>query len=106
SWYSPTTSPTDQPPTNSPGQHARISIAGEVVRELGQTVVMVTHDPVAAAHADRVVFLADGRVVDELHEPTSGAVLDRMLQFEARDQEREPERERGRERERDQNRTR
>ncbi|MEU7638565.1 MULTISPECIES: ABC transporter ATP-binding protein [unclassified Streptomyces] len=76
------------------------------VRELGQTVVMVTHDPVAAAHADRVVFLADGRVVDELHEPTSGAVLDRMLQFEARDQEREPERERGRERERDQNRTR
>ncbi|MER7986912.1 ABC transporter ATP-binding protein [Streptomyces noursei] len=53
------------------------------VRELGQTVVMVTHDPVAAAHADRVVFLADGRVVDELHEPTSGAVLDRMLQFEA-----------------------
>ncbi|MER6045882.1 ABC transporter ATP-binding protein (plasmid) [Streptomyces sp. BHT-5-2] len=52
------------------------------VRELGQTVVMVTHDPVAAAQADRVVFLADGRVVDELHEPTSGAVLDRMLQFE------------------------
>ncbi|MEU8432664.1 ABC transporter ATP-binding protein [Streptomyces sp. NPDC029216] len=54
------------------------------VRELGQTVVMVTHDPVAAAHADRVVFLADGRLVDELHEPTSGAVLDRMLAFEAR----------------------
>ncbi|MEU5190676.1 ABC transporter ATP-binding protein [Streptomyces klenkii] len=53
------------------------------VRELGQTVVMVTHDPVAAAHADRVVFLADGRLVDELHEPTSGAVLDRMLAFEA-----------------------
>ncbi|MFJ9616037.1 ABC transporter ATP-binding protein [Streptomyces noursei] len=55
------------------------------VRELGQTVVMVTHDPVAAAHADRVVFLADGRVVDELPAPTSGAVLDRMLQFEAQD---------------------
>ncbi|MYT33189.1 MULTISPECIES: ABC transporter ATP-binding protein [unclassified Streptomyces] len=52
------------------------------VRELGQTVVMVTHDPVAAAQADRVVFLADGRVVDELHAPTSSAVLDRMLQFE------------------------
>ncbi|MEU3315099.1 ABC transporter ATP-binding protein [Streptomyces sp. NPDC001591] len=53
------------------------------VRELGQTVVMVTHDPVAAAHADRVVFLADGRLVDELHAPDSGAVLDRMLAFEA-----------------------
>ncbi|MEU8773287.1 ABC transporter ATP-binding protein [Streptomyces sp. NPDC048606] len=53
------------------------------VRELGQTVVMVTHDPVAAAHADRVVFLADGRLVDELREPTAGAVLDRMLRFEA-----------------------
>ncbi|MEU2392864.1 ABC transporter ATP-binding protein [Streptomyces sp. NPDC007369] len=53
------------------------------VRELGQTVVMVTHDPVAASYADRVVFLADGRLVDELHEPTSGAVLDRMLAFEA-----------------------
>ncbi|MEU5806664.1 ABC transporter ATP-binding protein [Streptomyces sp. NPDC047718] len=54
------------------------------VRELGRTVVMVTHDPVAASYADRVVFLADGRLVDELHEPTSGTVLDRMLAFEAR----------------------
>ncbi|MCK7622349.1 ABC transporter ATP-binding protein [Streptomyces sp. RS10V-4] len=54
------------------------------VRELGQTVVMVTHDPVAAAHADRVVFLADGRVVDELHEPAADAVLARMLRFESR----------------------
>ncbi len=42
--------------------------------ELGQTVVMVTHDPAAAAHADRVVFLVDGRVVDELDDPTSAAV--------------------------------
>ncbi|MGV9557572.1 ABC transporter ATP-binding protein [Streptomyces sp. NPDC003522] len=48
------------------------------VRELGQTVVMVTHDPVAAAYADRVVFLADGRIVDELHGPTAESVLDRM----------------------------
>ena len=39
---------------------------------------MVTHDPVAAAHADRVVFLADGRIVDELAGPTVEAVLDRM----------------------------
>ncbi|MGP3984135.1 ABC transporter ATP-binding protein [Streptomyces sp. KR80] len=48
------------------------------VRGLGQTVVMVTHDPVAAAYADRVVFLADGRIVDELYEPSADAVLDRM----------------------------
>ncbi|WP_019544901.1 ABC transporter ATP-binding protein [Streptomyces sulphureus] len=48
------------------------------VRELGQTVVMVTHDPTAAAYADRVVFLADGRLVDELFTPTAESVLDRM----------------------------
>jgi putative ABC transport system ATP-binding protein len=48
------------------------------VRELGQTVVMVTHDPVAAAYADRVVFLADGRIVDELYGPCADTVLDRM----------------------------
>lgn len=48
------------------------------VRELGQTIVMVTHDPVAAGYADRVVFLADGRIVDEMLEPTSEAVFDRM----------------------------
>jgi putative ABC transport system ATP-binding protein len=39
------------------------------VRELGQTIVMVTHDPVAASYADRVIFLADGKVVDEMHQP-------------------------------------
>ncbi|MFF5216906.1 ABC transporter ATP-binding protein [Micromonospora sp. NPDC000442] len=48
----------------------------EAVDSLGQTVVMVTHDPVAAAHADRVVFLADGRLVRELAEPTAERVLD------------------------------
>ncbi|WP_338699456.1 ABC transporter ATP-binding protein [Streptomyces sp. Q6] len=48
------------------------------VREMGQTVVMVTHDPVAAAYADRVIFLADGRIVDEMYEPTADTVLDRM----------------------------
>ncbi len=48
------------------------------VRELGQTVVMVTHDPNAASYADRVLFLADGHVVDEMHEPTAEAVLDFM----------------------------
>jgi putative ABC transport system ATP-binding protein len=48
------------------------------VREFGQTVVMVTHDPNAASYADRVIFLADGRIVDELKTPTAEQVLDRM----------------------------
>ena len=48
------------------------------VDDYGQTVVMVTHDPVAAAYTDRVVFLGDGRVVDELREPTRERVLDVM----------------------------
>jgi putative ABC transport system ATP-binding protein len=48
------------------------------VDDFGQTIVMVTHDPVAAAHADRVVFLADGRIRDELTAPTTDAVLDAM----------------------------
>jgi putative ABC transport system ATP-binding protein len=51
------------------------------VRELGQTIVMVTHDPGAASYADRVVFLADGRIVDEILHPTAEAVLDRMKTF-------------------------
>jgi len=51
------------------------------VRELGQTIVMVTHDPNAAAYADRVIFLADGKVVDEMTEPTAAKVLDRMKRF-------------------------
>jgi putative ABC transport system ATP-binding protein len=48
------------------------------VRELGQTIVMVTHDPIAASYADRVVFLADGRIVSEMFDPTPESVLDRM----------------------------
>jgi putative ABC transport system ATP-binding protein len=48
------------------------------VDELGQTIVMVTHDPVAAAWADRVVFLADGKIVNEMADPTADAVLDLM----------------------------
>jgi putative ABC transport system ATP-binding protein len=50
----------------------------QAVRELGQTIVMVTHDAVAASYSDRVVFLADGRIVDELLDPTSDTVFDRM----------------------------
>ncbi|MCH0538363.1 ABC transporter ATP-binding protein [Streptomyces sp. MUM 203J] len=54
------------------------------VRELGQTVVMVTHDPVAASYADRVIFLADGRIVDQMLQPTADGVLDRMKEFDAK----------------------
>ncbi len=56
----------------------------ESVRELGQTVVMVTHDPVAAGYADRVLFLADGRLVDEMAHPTPDRVLDVMRTFDTR----------------------
>jgi len=51
------------------------------VDRMGQTIVMVTHDPVAAAFADRVIFLADGKVVDELLDPTAEQVLDQMKQL-------------------------
>jgi putative ABC transport system ATP-binding protein len=51
------------------------------VRELGQSVVMVTHDPIAASYADRVVFLADGRLVGELAQPTADRVLDTIKRF-------------------------
>jgi len=50
----------------------------DAVGELGQTVVMVTHDPVAASYADRVLFLADGHIVDEITEPTADTVLEYM----------------------------
>ena len=48
------------------------------VTELDQTIVMVTHDPVAAAYASRIVFLVDGRIVSELHDPTAEQLLDQM----------------------------
>jgi putative ABC transport system ATP-binding protein len=53
------------------------------VREFGQTIVMVTHDPVAASYSDRVLFLADGLIVDEMAEPTAERVLDRMKTLDA-----------------------
>jgi putative ABC transport system ATP-binding protein len=53
------------------------------VDRYAQTIVMVTHDPVAAAYADRVLFLADGRIVDSMATPTAGQVLDRMKAFGA-----------------------
>ncbi|MFD3659236.1 ABC transporter ATP-binding protein [Streptomyces sp. NPDC058659] len=59
-----------------------LRLLGRTVRETGRTVVMVTHDPVAAAHADEVVLLADGRLVDRMAAPTADRVLDRMKAFQ------------------------
>ncbi|MCM2418049.1 ABC transporter ATP-binding protein [Streptomyces sp. RKAG293] len=59
-----------------------LNLLGRAVHEMGRTVVMVTHDPVAAAHADEVVFLADGRLVDRMTDPTAEKVLDRMKAFD------------------------
>jgi putative ABC transport system ATP-binding protein len=53
------------------------------VDEFGQTIVMVSHDPAAASRSDRVLFLADGRIVDEMREPTAERVLDRMKRLGA-----------------------
>ncbi len=53
----------------------------DAVEELGQTIVMVTHDPVSASYAQRVLFLADGQIVDEMADPTAERVLDRMKRF-------------------------
>jgi putative ABC transport system ATP-binding protein len=50
----------------------------DAVNDHGQTIVMVTHDPTAAAYADRIVFLGDGRIVDEMLDPTAQKILDRM----------------------------
>lgn len=52
------------------------------VDEFNQTIVMVTHDPLAASYADRVLFLADGQVVDDMHDPTAEQVLDELKRFE------------------------
>jgi putative ABC transport system ATP-binding protein len=53
------------------------------VDKFAQTIVMVTHDPLAASYADRVVFLVDGKVVDDLQSPTADSVIDRMKRFGA-----------------------
>ncbi|MEE1786157.1 ABC transporter ATP-binding protein [Streptomyces sp. SP17BM10] len=74
-------------PTGNLDSRAGTEVLGflrDSVRELGQTVVMVTHDPVAAAFADRAVFLSDGRLVDEMVRPTPDRVLDVMQSFDAR----------------------
>ena len=71
-------------PTGNLDSHTGAEILGfmrRAVTDLGQTIVMVTHDPVAAAYSDRVTFLADGKVVDEMPAPTADRVLDRIKRF-------------------------
>ncbi|MFF9815710.1 ABC transporter ATP-binding protein [Streptomyces sp. NPDC014006] len=73
-------------PTGNLDSRAGLEVLGflrEAVDSLGQTVVMVTHDPGAAAHSDVVLFLADGRIVDRMEHPTAEAVLERMKRFDA-----------------------
>ncbi|HYY11020.1 MAG TPA: ABC transporter ATP-binding protein, partial [Kineosporiaceae bacterium] len=73
-------------PTGNLDSRAGAEILGFLrhsVDAFGQTIVMVTHDPSAASYADRVVFLADGLVVDEMREPTAERVLERMARFDA-----------------------
>ncbi|MDH3680101.1 MAG: ABC transporter ATP-binding protein [Acidimicrobiia bacterium] len=53
-----------------------LSFMQRAVKELGQTIVMVTHDPTSASYADRVLFLGDGEIVHEMHDPTPDSVLD------------------------------
>jgi len=60
-----------------------LSFMQQVVQEIGQTIVMVTHDPLAASYSSRVVFLADGRVLDELRDPQPDTVLDKMRRLGA-----------------------
>ena len=73
-------------PTGNLDSRAGAEIMGFLrhsVDEYGQTIVLVTHDPSSASYADRVLFLADGLVVDEMHEPTAERVLERMARFDA-----------------------
>jgi putative ABC transport system ATP-binding protein len=74
----------DEPTGNLDTRHgqALLGFLRDACDTFGQTIVMVTHDPMAAAHADRVVLLSDGRVVEELTDPTAAAIADRMLQLD------------------------
>ncbi|MFG2042441.1 ABC transporter ATP-binding protein [Dactylosporangium sp. NPDC048998] len=75
----------DEPTGNldSRSGEALLDFLRDAAHRLGQTIVMVTHDPRAAAYADRVVFLADGRVVAELDDPTAATVLTQMARLDA-----------------------
>jgi putative ABC transport system ATP-binding protein len=72
-------------PTGNLDSHSGAEVLGMLrasTKEIGQTIVMVTHDPVAASYSDRAIFLADGRIVDEMQQPTADSVLDRMKRFD------------------------
>jgi putative ABC transport system ATP-binding protein len=75
----------DEPTGNldSRASQELLTFLKDAVTDHGQTIVMVTHDPTGAAYADRIVFLADGRIVDEMRDPTAEKVLDRMKLLEA-----------------------
>jgi putative ABC transport system ATP-binding protein len=72
--------PTGNLDSNSGGELLRFM--RQAVDEFGQTIVMVTHDPVAASHADRVVYLVDGKIVHDMAEPTADAIIDQMKHLE------------------------
>ena len=74
----------DEPTGNldSKASQELLGFLRSAVDERGQTIVMVTHDPGGASYADRIVFLADGLIVDEMREPTAERVLDRMKSLE------------------------
>ena len=71
--------PTGNLDSNAGGEILRFMRSA--VDEFGQTIVMVTHDPYAAAYADRVVFLADGKIVHDMSSPTADSIIDRMKQI-------------------------
>jgi putative ABC transport system ATP-binding protein len=72
--------PTGNLDSNSGGE--LLTFMRQAVDEFGQTIVMVTHDPVAASHADRVVYLVDGTIVHDMAEPTADAIIDQMKHLE------------------------
>jgi putative ABC transport system ATP-binding protein len=73
----------DEPSGNLDSRSAAelLGFMRSAVSDYGQTIVMVTHDPVAAAYADRIIFLGDGRIVDQITDPTTEEVIDRMKRF-------------------------
>jgi putative ABC transport system ATP-binding protein len=73
----------DEPTGNldSNAGHEILEFMRNAVDEFGQTIVMVTHDPYAAAHADRAVFLADGKIVYDMADPNADTIIDRMKQI-------------------------
>jgi putative ABC transport system ATP-binding protein len=77
----------DEPTGNLDSRHgqALLDFLRQAAHELGQTIVMVTHDPAAASYADRALFLADGRLVDDLDHPTTSGILRRMASLDSRE---------------------